>query len=359
MRRTVHALVTATALLSACGSVGPRSLRYGRGTYNVAIQQTNSEQMLLNLVRLRYRDPPLFLEVTSISSSLSVEVGGNLGGSVFSGRTGSVSPATGVTYIDRPTITYSPLQGTRFGTQFLSPVALSDIMLLYHAGWAIDRIFKVFVQKLGPLQNAPRASGPTPTMAPQYEDYFVATDLLRSLWVDGLVDLAYTPSVAGDALTLTIDQRPEAAARIARLCQLLGLPGPTATITLTDTPRRGEANAVRLVARSVLGGMYYVSHAVEVPPVDYVIGRVPTTRDAEGKTFDWSRMLGALLRVRFSAREPAGAYVAVYYRGLWFYIDDADLDSKSTFSFLIEVLELQSGDVKAPAPVLTLPVAAQ
>jgi hypothetical protein len=348
------------ALVTACSNVGPRSLRYGRGTYNTAVQQTNSEQLLLNLVRLRYRDPPLFLEVTSISSSMSVEVGGTLGGSVFSGRTASVSPATGVTYIDRPTITYSPLQGTRFGTQFLSPVALSDILLLYHAGWAIDRIFKVFVQKLGPLQNAPRASGPTPVVAPQFEQYFAATDLLRSLWADGLIDLAYTPSVAGDALTLTIGQHPDAGPRVARLCQLLGLQRATSTIILTDTPRRDEPNAVRLVPRSLLGGMYYVSHGVEVPPVDYEIGRVPTTRDAAGEKFEWSRMLGNLLRIHHSAREPSGAYVAVFYRGLWFYIDDADLDSKATFSFLIEALELQSGEIKAGnVPVLTLPIAAQ
>src|SRR5690606_3632860 len=80
-------------------------------------------------------------------------------------------------------------------------------------------------------------------------------------------------------------------------------------------PRRGEPYRVRRLGRAVLGGMYCVSQAVEVPRVVYVIGRVPTTRGAEGKTFDWSRMLGALLRVRFSAREPAGAYVAVYYRG--------------------------------------------
>ncbi|HEY0135192.1 MAG TPA: hypothetical protein VGB85_13985, partial [Nannocystis sp.] len=46
---------------AACQSVGPRSLQYGRGQYNVAIQRTNGEQLLLNLVRLRYRDAPLFL----------------------------------------------------------------------------------------------------------------------------------------------------------------------------------------------------------------------------------------------------------------------------------------------------------
>jgi hypothetical protein len=40
---------------------------------NSAFQQTNDEQLLLNLVRLRYRDTPAFLEVSSISSQTRFE----------------------------------------------------------------------------------------------------------------------------------------------------------------------------------------------------------------------------------------------------------------------------------------------
>ncbi|MCY1056652.1 hypothetical protein [Nannocystis sp. SCPEA4] len=358
MRRALSPLVAAAVLLTACTAVGPRSLRYSRGTYNAAIQQTNSEQLLLNLVRLRYRDAPLFLEVTSISSSLSVELGAGLGGTIAPGNS-SVAPGTAVTYIDRPTITYAPLQGSRFGKQFLSPVELSDILLLYHAGWAIDRIFKVFVQRLGPMQNAPRASGPTPHEAPEFLAFFTATELLRSLWADGLVDLSYLPSVAGNALSLSLVSRSDSTERIARLCALFGLPGPASTITLTDAPRPDEPNAVLLVPRSLLGGMYYVSHGVEVPAEDYAIGRVPTTRDKDGKLFEWNRLTQALMRVQYGRREPTGAYVSVHYRGLWFWIADNDLDSKSTFSFIAQVLEMQSGEVKGAGPVLTLPIAAE
>jgi len=48
--------------------------------------------------------------------------------------------------------------------------------------------------------------------------------------------------------------------------------------------------------------------------------------------------------------------VAVFYRRSWFYIDDSDLDSKSTFSMLGQVFALQSGDVEKMTPVLTLPI---
>lgn len=355
MRPRLLHLAAAATLACACAATGPRSLRSGRGSYNAAIQQTNSEQLLLNLVRLRYRDAPLFLEVTSISSSLSVELGATVGGAV-SNQGGSVAPGSSVSYIERPTITYAPLQGSRFGTQFLTPIELSDILLLYHSGWAIDRIFKVFVQRLGPLVNAPRASGPTPDVAPVFEDFFAVTELLRSLWNDGLVDLRQMQAAFGGALVLKIEDTPAAAERIARLSALLGLPAPRATIVLTDAPGSPESGVLQLVPRSLLAGMYYVSQGVEVPDADYTAGRVPTTRDRAGAVFDWKRLTSSLMRIRHAPREPGGAYVSIYYRGLWFYIDDTDLDSKSTFSFLSQVLEMQSGEIKNTGPILTLPI---
>lgn len=346
------------ASIPACSRVGPSSLRQGRGSYNAAIQQTNSEQLLLNLVRLRYRDAPLFLEVTSISSSLSIELGATVGAAASAQGT-TVSPGSGVTYVERPTITYAPLQGSRFGKQFLRPLELEDIELLYRSGWAIDRILKVFVQRLGPLQNAPRASGPTPDAAPEFADFFAAAGILRSLWTEGRIELRRVTSVAGGALVLNIDPAPDAADRVAALSRLLGLSSPTSTLVLDDRAATGDPNAVPLVPRSLLGGMYYVSHGVEVPQADLAAGRVPTTRTSDGAAFDWAHLTGALMRVRHSARPPAGAYVAVQHRGLWFFIDDSDLDSKSTFSFLAQVLELQSGEIKGGGPLLTLPIAAE
>jgi hypothetical protein len=64
---------------------------------------------------------------------------------------------------------------------------------------------------------------------------------------------------------------------------------------------------------------------------------------------------GDLIRIR-SGGKPTGAYVAVEYRGHWFYIEDPDLQSKSTFALLQMVLALQAGDVPSTGPVLTLPV---
>jgi hypothetical protein len=84
---------------------------------------------------------------------------------------------------------------------------------------------------------------------------------------------------------------------------------------------------------------------------------VTVTRDAEGRDFDWGLVTGDLFRVRSRRLPPSSAYAATHYRGSWYYIDDADLDTKSTFAFLMQLFALQAGSIESAGPILTLPVA--
>lgn len=56
-------------------------------------------------------------------------------------------------------------------------------------------------------------------------------------------------------------------------------------------------------------------------------------------------LTGDLLRVCCSAHCPKTAAVAVPYKGYWYYIDDADLNSQSTFILLVELfgIEVRAG----------------
>jgi hypothetical protein len=62
------------------------------------------------------------------------------------------------------------------------------------------------------------------------------------------------------------------------------------------------------------------------------------------------------LEIQSSSERPRDAVVAVRARGAWFFIADSDLESKSTFSLLTQLLSLQSGKVERVAPLLTLPL---
>ena len=104
-----------------------------------------------------------------------------------------------------------------------------------------------------------------------------------------------------------------------------------------------------------MGVMYYLSQGVEAPLRHEEEGKVTVTRDATGQRFDWRKVAGRLLRIRSSESAPDSAFVKVKYRGHWFYIDDSDLNSKTTFGLLIQLLALQSATGAASGPLLTIP----
>ena len=102
--------------------------------------------------------------------------------------------------------------------------------------------------------------------------------------------------------------------------------------------------------------MFYLSQSVEAPLQDREAGKVTITKTSSGAIFDWRKMTGGLMRVQSNDGYPGQSAVAVKYRGSWFYIDDVDLTSKSTFSMLGQIFSLQAGKSKSTAHVLTLPV---
>ncbi|MEZ5502856.1 MAG: hypothetical protein R3E50_09410 [Halioglobus sp.] len=118
----------------------------------------------------------------------------------------------------------------------------------------------------------------------------------------------------------------------------------------------GSDGSINLSFRSLAGVLYFLSQSVQVPQQDVAAGRVTVTTDDAGQPFDWQQVTEDLLTIKSSPNPPENASVAVNYRNSWFYIDDSDLESKSTFVLLGQVYQPQAGDAKSTVPVLTLPV---
>jgi hypothetical protein len=89
--------------------------------FALALQQPNDEQILLNLVRLKYRDTPIFIEVSGINSKLSFEASAEAGAEVEESAPGIFTLGGGVAYATEPVVTYTPLQGEEFIQRLLSP----------------------------------------------------------------------------------------------------------------------------------------------------------------------------------------------------------------------------------------------
>jgi hypothetical protein len=118
---------------------------------------------------------------------------------------------------------------------------------------------------------------------------------------------------------------------------------------------------VAVTGRSILGVMTFLAQLVEVPPEHLRQGLAHETRGKDGSRFDWNEIANGMFRIHSSKTKPSRTFLEVYYRDHWFYIDDADIESKSTYTLLAQLFSLQSasgGQVQAPVltiPTLTLP----
>ena len=326
----------------------------GRTSYNVAIQMTNSQQMLLNLVRLRYADSPLFLDVSSITTQSTVRSGLS---PLFKipGFTEEHPFQLGadVSWQDQPTITYMPLEGQAFATRLLRPIDLRTIQLLCYSGWDIDRVFWMMIQNFQELWNDPDA---TDVSLPNSQRFSEVSHLLRHFQKRGELQLGVQVSQSKEkeldekSLQLAFPVDGVEGNRLAELIRcdqkINGRFIKNIELGFTDSGRMG------VIPRSIFSCMAYLSRGVQVPDEHIERGLVHMPCHEE----DWSAVFHDLIAVRWSRFPPKNCYVFVQYRGFWFYIDDSDIHSKKTFGLLLQLYNLNANDAKNRGPILTLPL---
>ncbi|HRC87130.1 MAG TPA: hypothetical protein PK413_16100 [Thermoanaerobaculia bacterium] len=357
MRRLSAYLLLLPALFATgCFSqLGPRTVPKARFNYAEALVHSANEQLLANLVRLRYRDNPVFLDIGSVVTHFDWEAGASASASWNGGKPGDRGVGISGSYAEQPTVTYSPLQGNDFVARLLAPISPANLVLLSQSGWSIERLMLCCVQKVNEVRNAMPAAGPTPDFAPSYQDFHHLAQLLRRLQVAGVLEVEVGEK---QELVLHLERAPEGPlgddAREVR--DLLGLPRERAFFRISSSLMQHDSDEIAVAGRSLLSVLFYLSQAVEVPPEDEEAGRVTVTQNPDGSRFDWLAATGGLLRVHAAEKEPSDAAVAVAYRGHWFYIADNDLNSKTTFSLLAYLFQLKAGNQEVKEPVLTLGV---
>jgi len=397
--------------LAGCASIGPEALQQNRLQYNEIVKTTSEEQLLLNIVRLRYTDTPSSLSVSTIaaqferSQNLSIVPFFTAAGADSNRSYAAVLPQAGVSAADRPTISLTPLDDQEFTRKLFTPIPLDGIIYLAKTTWPISTVFRLYLENLNWVPNAQTASGPTPRIAPDFANFRRGVDALESLQsrgriVFGVEERSETlagplpPAAVGasdlieaakNGYTYRLDERgawilqrkvqqpvllidpgaidSEEMRQVVRTFRLKpGLSKYDITQeALSPFPATYPAEGVTsidLETRSLLQALYYVSHGIEIPPEHVTRGLVTVTHDDVGRAFDWQKLTSGLFRVRHvqSEQRPPQAHVAVPYLGYWFYIDRTDQDTKATFSLLMELARLELTGKTGPGPVLTLPV---
>lgn len=356
-------ILAITLLISSCASVGPRQIMYNRNDYNAIIRDTESQQLLLNIVRLRYLEPVGFLKVTNIAGSTSVT--SSLGwSSSWTPNLKDIAQNFGnsfnVGYSESPTVSYMPIESADFIKQLMSPISLQSAYLLSFGGVNDTiRLSRLIMQSIGDFDNASSSANARIDKLPNISQF---NQLIEPItWLDRHDAYTYLGTMDNGNFKLIMHfkekYRRSKAAR--KLKHMLHVPSQSVNITFSQTTNPNDKTEVLVQTRSILGAMLFLSHAVDVPQSEVKAGIVVQNKYPDGRSFSWEPLMHDLLKVHCSEDRPmSSSFVKVYYRGHWFFISDSDVSSKVTFTILSQLVSIASGQNtgQSYAPIFTIPV---
>jgi hypothetical protein len=344
--RYVSLLAGIFHLLSGCG-FGPNTVSRDRFDYTTAISESWKQQILLNLVKTRYADAPVFLEVTSVINQYGIEGALSAGTLLHAPSWYHEDEISGVgRYYDRPTITYTPLTRDRFARSMMSPIPPAVILSFIQSGWPADFILRLTCDTINGVRN--RSNAP---LNPHAEDpaFVELIDALRriqtldtiSLRVEQLDKREIARVVLGSGLT------SETAQDRATVRRILNLDPQAKELNLVFGPVGEDNKELAILSRSMLQILAELASFVEVPEDHVTQGQTyasPAVQEGSPR----------LIRIQSGQRKPKNAFATTHYNGCWFWINKTDFASKRMLSVLILLFSLSETDVGAGAPVVTI-----
>jgi hypothetical protein len=355
------ALLLAPVLaVTGCESIGPGTVTRDRFDYSGAVGDSWKTQMLLNLVKLRYGDIPVFMDVGQVVAGYSLQrtLQATAGTSTFNqgpainAITATFGGQAGVTYNDSPTITYTPLAGERFARSLMSSIPPASIMNVLQAGFPVDVVLRLAVQSVNGIDNRRVAGGISREhVRPANPEFYTLLEQLGRIQNSG--DMGVRAG-KGDELTLVFRRNQSAAVRqaVRNVTNLLGL-DPSVTeyrIVYGAVPRDNREIAV--VTRSIFEVLLDISSSIIVPEDHVLEHRVSATPEGD---LGPEGTIPPLIRISSSSGRPDDTFVAIPYHGHWFSISDRDPASKNLFSFILLLFTFVETGSTTAAPILTIP----
>jgi hypothetical protein len=330
-------------LTAACGSLGPRTIPRDRFDYGEAISNSMKEQMLLNIIKLRYVDMPMFVEVSSVINQYALS--GEASMSSTFGDPRIWSAGTGVRFEDRPTITYSPILGKEFTVSLLTPVPPGALLFLIQSGWPVDLIFRICVQTVNGIHNRGGSTLSGRINAdPRFDEVIERLMAIQSSGQVGLRIEGFEADMSAFmVIRRTEDQDLRDLQRGTR--SLLGLNPDAEEFRVSYGSDAVDDTNIAMLTRSVFEILIELAKHVSVDQKD-----IDEQRTGPNLAEDSHH----LLQVHHGSEAPDEAFVSIHYRDQWFWLDDRDLISKRTFAFVLILFNLTQTGSSGAVPLLTV-----
>jgi hypothetical protein len=344
--------------MSGCSSIGPLTVARDRFDYISAISDSWKSQMLFNLVKLRYGDAPVFLDVASVINQYGIE--GSIGFSGSWAQNPQVPwPYTALynwlasgRFAERPTITYSPLTGEKFARSLMTPIPPAAILNFLQGGSPVDVVLRLAVHSINGIRSR---YGGGARMRDADPEFYLLVDKLRSIQQSGDLGMRVRKTGEQTSTLVVFSKKPSPAVEAdrAEVRKLLGLDPKAEEFNVVYGSLATNDREIAILTRSMLEILIDLASYIEVPAASATERRTfPTPAPEEFN----GAPVAPLIRIHSSPQSPGDAFAAVSYRQEWYWIDDKDLPSKRLFSFIMFLFTLVETGDKQGAPVITIPV---
>lgn len=341
--------VLPVVFLPSCSPIGPNTIARDRFEYVDAISESWKRQMLLNIVKIRYADAPVFLEVSSIISQYVLETELQ-SGATFDVRNNQFLLGRSK-YTDRPTITYVPLQGEKYTREILTPIPPTAILTLIQGGWPIDRVLELCIKSINRIDN--RAGSPAFLRKANPQFYKLMSEL-RAIQQQGNVSVRIEQK-EGEVKSIILFESgddEQMNQRLSRLKELLNLSQDTNEYTVISGRTPLLQTELAIQSRSLMEIMLELSTYVDVPQKDIDEDRILPTLNLPVEEITG---MPAMIRIHSSKNKPSDAYLSVQYRDHWFYIDDRNPRSKGMLMFIMILFNFAETGGPSATPIVTIP----
>lgn len=337
-------------LLALCGCVSVPSTQVtaDRVDYGQVISESWKRQTLMNIVRLRYADAPVFLEINSVINSYTLGGTANAHATLPNGPRSSdvFDLGAAANWSNTPTVTYQPVIGDLFTKSLLQPIPPASVFQLLQGGWPVSFVFATVVGSVNGLRNT--ANGVVADPA-----FTELTERLNQIQRAGNIGIRIEAYKNGNAVVVVIPSRKngdEVGEDGRRVRELLGLPVDSTEFEITYGLLPRQDREVAMLTRSMMEIMLQLGFGIDLPKDHAASGRV-----LPGQRQPGDAQAEPLVHIHSGTKAPADAYAAVPYKGHWFWIEDTDIASKRTFTFLLILFSLAQTGQPASSPVVTVP----
>ncbi len=155
IRLTLAGIVCSLAIT---GCLSPITLNRAVTTYDEAITDAISKQLLINIARAHQHQPIHFTAVSNIAATFDFRVSAGAT-PAFTGEAGrALMPIFGGSVAENPTISIAPIEGEEFTKRLLTPFQEAKFLLLLRQRYDIDLLLRLMAQELRVRENGQEVS---------------------------------------------------------------------------------------------------------------------------------------------------------------------------------------------------------